>query len=89
MNASMMPVLWSTGENNMASLYDLKLNQRGIIQSIKASKNISERLHSFGLINGAQVIYEARAPLGSPRIYKCLNTKIAIRNKTARQIKIL
>ena len=73
----------------MASLYDLKLNQRGIIQSIKASKNISERLHNFGLIKGVSVVYEARAPLGSPRIYKCLNTKIAIRNKIARQIEII
>ncbi len=72
----------------MLTLYNLKINQSGIIKNIKLPNNISERLHSVGFIEGITIKYIGQAPLGSPRIYKCLNTKIAIRSKTAKQIEI-
>lgn len=70
-------------------LNDLPINQVGIIQKINTSNIIKERLHSFGLIKGVEIKPIKRSPLGCPRMYRCLNTTIAIRNKTAKQIEIV
>lgn len=70
------------------SLYDLIDHQKGIIKKVEASRGIKERLHSFGLIRGVEIIPEGSAPLGSPRVYNCLNSKISIRNDIAKQIQI-
>ncbi|MCK5416658.1 ferrous iron transport protein A [Candidatus Parcubacteria bacterium] len=73
----------------MASLHDLPINKIGIINKINTNDNIRERLHSFGLIDGVAIKPIKNSPLGCPRIYRCLNTNIAIRNKTAKFIEIL
>ncbi len=73
----------------MNSLYDLPINKTGIINGIKTEEKVKERLHSFGLIKGVEIMPIKNSPLGCPRIYRCLNTTIAIRNKTAKQIEIL
>ena len=70
------------------TLYDLSPGEKGIIKKVKTGKAIKERLHSFGLIRGVEVAWEGSAPLGCPRIYKCLNAQISLRNNIARQIEI-
>lgn len=70
-------------------LNDLSLNQSGVIKKINSRKLIKERLHSFGLIRGIEIRPIKNSPLGCPRIYRCMNTTIAIRNNIARQIEIL
>ena len=72
----------------MALLYNLPINKTGIINKINTSNSIKERLHSFGLIRGVEIEFIRNSPLGCPRIYSCLNTEIAIRNKTAKLIEI-
>lgn len=67
----------------------LGINKSGIIDKINTNEITKERLHSFGLIEGVEITAIKNAPLGSPRIYRCLNTNIAIRNKIAKQIDIL
>lgn len=69
-----------------SSLPQLPIGKRGIIEKISASQAIRERLHSFGLIEGVKIMPVRNTPLGCPRIYRCLNTFIAIRNRTAKQI---
>lgn len=68
------------------SLFQLPLGKQGIIKKIDAPPSIKERLHSFGLIEGVKITPVRETPLGCPRIYQCLNTFIAIRNYTAKQI---
>jgi len=70
-------------------LNDLPINKTGTIKRIFTDDAVKERLHSFGLIKGVEIIPVKKSPLGCPRIYRCLNTTIAIRNKTAKQIEIL
>ena len=72
----------------MSLLYNLPINKIGIIEKINTSDSVKERLHSFGLIKGVEIKYIKNSPLGCPRIYRCLNTMIAIRNKTAKLIEI-
>lgn len=69
-----------------SSLFQLPIGKRGVIEKIGASQAIRERLHSFGLIEGVKITPMKDTPLGCPRIYRCLNTFIAIRNRTAKQI---
>ena len=69
-----------------SSLLQLSIGQQGVIEKISADQAIRERLHSLGLIEGVKIIPVKNTPLGCPRIYQCLNTFIAIRNRTAKQI---
>lgn len=73
----------------MNFLSDLPINKKGIINGIHTNEAVKERLHSFGLIKGVEITPIKTSPLDCPRIYRCLNTTIAIRNKTAKQIEIL
>jgi ferrous iron transport protein A len=70
-------------------LNDLPIGSVGKIKKINTSKAVRERLHSFGLVRGVEIEPIKKSPLGCPRIYHCLNTSIALRNKTAKQIEII
>jgi Fe2+ transport system protein FeoA len=73
----------------MQKLSDLPFNKTGLISEVQTSEAVKERLHSFGLIRGVEITPVKESPLGCPRLYRCLNTTIAIRNKTAKFIEIL
>jgi Fe2+ transport system protein FeoA len=73
----------------MDLLSNLPINKVGIISQVHTDKAVKERLHSLGLIKGVEITPIKNSPLGCPRIYRCLNTIIAIRNNTASQIEIL
>jgi ferrous iron transport protein A len=60
--------------------------QAAIIEQIKAEHVVKERLESLGLINGVEIAVVRKAPLGSTRIYRCLNTLIALRSDIAKMI---
>jgi len=70
------------------SLFNLPLTKKGVIKNINTDQTTKERLHSFGLIKGAEIAFIRNAPLGCPKIYKCLNTFIAIRGNIAKKIEI-
>lgn len=72
----------------MNLLSNLPIDQVGVINEVHTDEVVKERLHSFGLIKGVEITPIKNSPLGCPRIYRCLNTTIAIRNKTAKQIQI-
>ncbi len=72
----------------MISLHDLAIDKVAIIKKINTCQHVKERLHSFGLIKGVEIELIKSSPLACPRIYSCLHTSIAIRNKTAKLIEI-
>ncbi len=69
-------------------LSKLPLKKSGVIKHIHGDKAIEERLHTFGLIKGVAITPIRNTPLGCPRIYKCLNTSLAVRNNIAKEIEI-
>jgi Fe2+ transport system protein FeoA len=73
----------------MNYLSELPLNEKGIIKRIHINNAVKERLHSFGLIRGVEVVPVRNSPLGCPRIYRCLGTKVAIRNNIAKKVEII
>ena len=62
------------------------VGKTGIIREIKTDPVTKERVESLGLITGVEITIIRRSPLGSTRIYKCLNTLVAIRNDIADKI---
>lgn len=56
------------------------------IQEITTDHVTKERLESLGLISGVDIVFIRKSPLGSTRIYKCLNTLVALRNDIAEKI---
>ena len=69
-------------------LFNLSLREKAIIKKINTDNATKERLHSFGLIKGVEITFIRNAPLGCPKIYKCFNTFIAIRENIVKQIEV-
>jgi len=57
-----------------------------IIREITAGHVEKERLESLGLISGVEIAVVRKSPLGRTRIYRCLNTLVALRNDLADKI---
>jgi Fe2+ transport system protein FeoA len=70
------------------SLDLLSVGEKGLIQSINTDYVTKERLESLGLITGVEIEVIRKSPLGSIKIYKCLNTLVAIRNEIAVKIQV-
>lgn len=56
------------------------------IQKITTDPVTKERLESLGLISGVNITFIRKMPIGSTRIYKCLNTLVALRSDIAGKI---
>lgn len=70
------------------NLDQIPVEASGIIQEITTDHVTKERLESLGLIQGVEIEVVRQSPFGSPRIYRCLNTLVALRNEIARQIRV-
>jgi len=70
------------------SLFQLTLRKKAVIKNINTDKVTKERLHSFGLIKGVEIAFVRNTPLGCPKIYKCFNTLIAIRDNITKQVEV-
>lgn len=69
-------------------LDQMPMGGKGIIQEITTDHITKERLESLGMIQGVEIGMVRKSPLGSPKIYRCLNTLIALRNEIAGQIRV-
>lgn len=70
----------------ITTLNEIPSQTTAIILEIKTDYVTKERLESLGLIKGVEIAFMRKAPLGSIRIYKCLNTLIALREDIADKI---
>lgn len=68
------------------TLHQLPIGGKGLVREIATDQVTKERLESLGIIEGSEVSVIRSSPLGCPRIYKTLNTLIALRNEVAKKI---
>jgi Fe2+ transport system protein FeoA len=68
------------------NLTKLSLQKTGLIKATKLNKTLEERLHKLGFITGVKIQLIKASPFGSPRIYRLLNTLVAIRDKVAKKV---
>ncbi len=69
-------------------LDQITIGKKGTIQAIQTDHVTKERLESLGLIKGVEIEAVRKSPLGSPKIFRCLNTLVALRNDISRQIQV-
>lgn len=70
-------------------LSELKKGEKGVITQINGQGLLRKRLSEMGFIKGKTVEAVRYAPLGSPVVYKILNSEIAITPDIASQIEII
>lgn len=68
------------------SLCDLKLGEKGKINSIKGDLKLAKRLSALGLVEGTEVELKRVAPLGDPLVINIRGFDLAIRKKDAKNI---
>ena len=72
----------------MTTLNSIPTGGAGIIRGIVTDHVTKERLESLGLIMGVEIAVVRKSPIGSTRIYKCLNTLIALRDDIAERVQV-
>lgn len=70
------------------TLYQLRVGEKARILAISTDAVTKERLESLGMIQGVEVGMVRSTPLGNPRIYRTLNTMIALRNDVAKLVQV-
>ena len=69
-------------------LTELKKGEKGVITKIYVQGLLRKRLSEMGFIKGKTVEAVRYAPLGSPVVYRILNSEVAITPDIASQIEI-
>ena len=65
------------------TLYDLKINETGVVKEIAAQENMRIRLQELGVVRGTGIECYNRSPLGDPTAYIIRGAVIALRKEDA------
>ena len=68
------------------SLCDLKLGEKGKINSIKGDLKLAKRVAALGWVEGTEVELKRVAPLGDPLVINIRGFDLAIRKNDAKNI---
>ena len=63
-------------------------NQTGTIRAVKASGEMGRRIRDMGLVPGAEIKIQGRAPLYDPVALRVLGFTLTLRNKEADFIEV-
>lgn len=74
--------------NNICSLSDLKIGQKGIVEEMNTKGAMRRRLQDIGLVKGSTVSCVLVSPGGNPSAYQIKGAVIAIRDEDCRNISI-
>lgn len=66
----------------------MKKNQTGIITSVKAGGVLGHRIREMGLVPGAKITVQGRAPLNDPVALRILGGILTLRNNEADSIMV-
>lgn len=72
----------------LASLFDLRRGEAGVVDHIDLPGDDSRRLMELGFLPGARVTAGLSAPGGDPKVFQVDGSEIALRGETARRLKI-
>ncbi|THB78112.1 MAG: ferrous iron transport protein A [Desulfobulbaceae bacterium] len=65
------------------NLRQMKKNQTGTITSVKSSGVLGRRIREMGLVPGAEITIQGRAPLNDPVALRLLGGTLTLRNNEA------
>ena len=69
-------------------LRQMERNQSGIIASVKVAGELGRRVREMGLVPGARIKIQGRAPLYDPVALRILGGTITLRNNEADYIEV-
>jgi Fe2+ transport system protein FeoA len=72
----------------MASLADLAVGGRGVVESVGGSPGLLQRLQEMGLTPGTEVEVVRFAPLGDPMEIRLRGYLLSLRREDARRIAV-
>jgi Fe2+ transport system protein FeoA len=71
------------------TLDQLPLGESGSVTSLRASKEMEQRLEDLGFVPGTRVTVRRRAPLGDPRVYELRGSQLCLRDSEARAVRVI
>jgi len=66
----------------------MQVRQSGHIASIKANGELGRRIRDMGLVNGARITIQGRAPLNDPVSLRVMGFTLTLRNNEADFIEV-
>jgi ferrous iron transport protein A len=66
----------------------MNVGQKGIIASVKANGEMGRRIRDMGLVRGAEIRIQGRAPLKDPVAIRIKGFTLALRNSEADYIDV-
>ena len=70
------------------NLREMKVNQTGIIESVKASGEMGRRIRDMGLVPGKEISVQGKAPLYDPVSLRLMGFTLSLRNNEADHINV-
>ena len=74
---------------NEICLRDMKLNQKGVIRSVKAEGELGRRIREMGIVPNTEIMVVGRAPLKDPVALRLKGFTMTLRNNEADQITVI
>ena len=70
------------------NMRQMRLNQSGVITSVKADGELGRRIRDMGLVSGAEIRIQGRAPLNDPVALRVMDCTLTLRNSEADFIEV-
>ncbi len=77
-----------TGVRQVSALSELRVGERGILESLDLPESVQNHLMHMGFVPGSCVHALRRAPAGDPTVYCIDGMEIALRHETAEAIHV-
>lgn len=73
---------------SIINMRQMKTKESGIIRAIRANGELGRRIRDMGLVPGAEVTIQGRAPLKDPVAIRVMGFTLALRNSEADHIDV-
>ncbi len=70
------------------NLRQMKKNQAGVVSAVKADGELGRRIRDMGLVTGAPIKVQGRAPLYDPVALRVMGFTLTLRNREADYIEV-
>lgn len=70
------------------SMRRMAINQRGVVSAVRAVGELGRRIRELGLVPGAEISIQQRAPLNDPVAVRVMGATLTLRNNEADYIEV-
>ena len=75
-------------EQGVCPLYTLREGEKAVVEGVRGSSALRNRLRELGLVRGQEIFCLRKAPMGSPAAYAVRGSVIAIRKEDAGTVEV-